>query len=197
MDGCVVVAVSARALVGGVLLAAGAAKLRSRSSLFLDAILSFEIVPRWAAKPIARTLPWAECALGAALLLGVGTGATAIGAFALVAALTAGVVHALSRGKRVFCPCFGFTGAQVAHVQWTMTWRNLVLLLACIAASQLDDPLRLDHVFALSAGGLGWLGAMSAAFAVLAGYCIAVRMRWQNERQPAPEPQPLPFTTPR
>jgi hypothetical protein len=195
LHGPVVAAVLARALVGGVLLAAGAAKLRSRSPLFLDAILSFEIVPRWAARPIARLLPWAECALGAALLLGIGTAASAIGAFALITALTAGVANALSRGKRVFCPCFGFTGAQVAHVQWTMTWRNLVLLLACIAASQLDDPLRLDHVFNLSAGGVGGIGAMSSVFALLAGYCIAVRMRWQDERAPTPEQQPLPSTT--
>ena len=171
------VAVGARLVVGLLLLAAGAAKLRGERTRFREAILSFGVGPRWAARPIAQALPWIECALGAAVLVGAGTQPAALAAFAVIAAMTLVVVVALGRGQRVFCPCFGFTGAQVAKVQWAIAYRNLVLLLACMAAFGLPDPWRVERVWGVTslADPRAGLQVALAAFLALLAFVAIVR----------------------
>ncbi len=179
------VALVARLAVGALLLIAGVVKMRAPRSLFVEAIFSFNATSPRAALLVARTLPPLECALGAALVLGVAAVPAAMAAFALVAALTAAVERAIARGERFYCPCFGFTGGQVSAAQWKVALRNLALLLACMAAACWPDPLRLErawgatfHVSSVA------LVAMAIVFLVLAVGLGLARL----SRNPVPPP---------
>ncbi len=119
-----------------------------------------------------------EVILGGALVLGIFSGVAAQISFGLITALTVTVVHALAKGRRVFCACFGFSASQVASVQWTMTYRNLVLLIGCVVIEVTQDGWRLDRF-------LGWdstatsglvLTAMSLALMILAVRIAFVRL---------------------
>jgi uncharacterized membrane protein YphA (DoxX/SURF4 family) len=174
--------VLARMSVGLVLVLAGIGKLRSDGSVFLKAILAFEIIPPWATRPVAKGLPWLEVALGTAMIAGVFTNVAALLSFALIATLTAVVIHALAKGKRVFCACFGFSAAQVAQVQWTMTIRNLVLLLACAVAELAHDGLRVDVALGLAhaAPPAIVVAAMAATTLTMLALVVAVRLGWND-----------------
>jgi hypothetical protein len=133
-----------RLLVGLFLVVAAVAKLRSDARFFLGAILALDVIPRSWAAPVSRGLPWIELVVGTALVLGVEAAWSAVAAFTLIGLLTAAILLALSNGKRVFCACLGFTAEQVAQSQWTMVWRNVLLMLACLSAAARPGAWRLD-----------------------------------------------------
>jgi uncharacterized membrane protein YphA (DoxX/SURF4 family) len=120
------VGVVARAVVGLVLLAAGAIKARDRS--WPDAAARFGL-PR----PAATALPWLEVILGALLVAQFGGRWTSVVAAALLTAFTVAVAARVARHDDVPCACFGALSA--APVSSRTVARNLVLVaLAAVGA---------------------------------------------------------------
>jgi hypothetical protein len=136
-----------RLLVGLFLVVAAVAKLRSDARFFLGAILALDVIPRSWAAPVSRGLPWIELLIGTTLVLGIEAAWSAVAAFALIGVLTAAILLALSKGKRVFCACLGFTAEQVAQSQWTMVWRNVLLMVACLSVAARPGAWRLDAIW--------------------------------------------------
>jgi uncharacterized membrane protein YphA (DoxX/SURF4 family) len=120
------VGVVARALVGLVLLAAGALKARDPS--WPESARRFGL-PR----PAAIALPWLEVAIGALLVAQYGGRATALAALVLLAAFTAGVALRVSRHDDVPCACFG--ALSTARVTGRTLARNVVLIALAAAGA--------------------------------------------------------------
>lgn len=97
--------VLARAVVGGVLLASGALKLRAPS--WPAAAAAFG-TPR----ALVPALPWAELVTGACLVAQLGVPWTPLVALVMLAAFTAAVAVRLRRGERPPCGCFGAASAE-------------------------------------------------------------------------------------
>ncbi|HET7489547.1 MAG TPA: MauE/DoxX family redox-associated membrane protein [Acidimicrobiales bacterium] len=111
--------------VGLVLLVAGAAKLRQPE---WPATARAFGLPRWA----SALLPWAEVAVGAMLVTGVGMPFTALAAAALVAGFTGMVALRLVLGQPAPCGCFGETSPRPIGTATLV--RNLILLGAAAGA---------------------------------------------------------------
>lgn len=75
------------------------------------AVRAYDVLPRAGVELVAALLPWAELALGALLLLGVGTRLAATASAALFVVFMAGVTQAWARGLSIDCGCFGGGGA--------------------------------------------------------------------------------------
>ena len=111
--------VVARALVGLVLLAAGALKARDRS--WPDAARRFGL-PR----PAAMALPWFEVVMGALLVAQFGGRATALAALVLLVTFTVVVAQRVARHDDAPCACFG--ALSTAPISSRTVARNLVLV---------------------------------------------------------------------
>jgi hypothetical protein len=111
--------VVARALVGLVLLAAGALKARDRT--WPDTALRFGL-PR----PAGIGLPYLEVVLGALLVAQLGGRVTALAALVLLVAFTAVVARRLARHDDAPCACFG--ALSTTPVSSRTVARNLVLV---------------------------------------------------------------------
>ncbi len=164
-------------MCAAVLLVSGVAKLRSPGSLE-RAMESLRVPDPLAGGPVRLLLPWAEMALGVALL--ATTGRALLGVSALVLGLFAAylvlVVAAVRRPEPADCGCFGALGDT--RVTPVTVVRN-ALLVAAAAATVLA---------ATGGGGLrdltdgpvaGWL--LGAALAAAA----AVAVTWRSGTAPA------------
>ena len=60
--------IAGRLILGLIFVVAAYAKLRAPWVEFAGSLAGFQLLPDWALEPIARTLPWAELALGVALI---------------------------------------------------------------------------------------------------------------------------------
>lgn len=117
-----------RAVVGGVLLVAGWAKIQAGPAWFLHALLGYDLLPRRLATPVARGLPWVEVACGLALLAGLLTPVVALVGFALMLIFAVAIGSAIVRQKPADCGCFGPPQrARINRPQWVFIYRNLVL----------------------------------------------------------------------
>ena len=121
-----------RLVLGGLLLLAGITKLADRSS-FYGAVTDYDVLPRWLERPFAALVPLAEVALGALLLLGLGTRAAA--ALALPLLLSFGIAIGINvlRGRHFDCHCFG--AAQRERIGWPSLIRSTALVLAALAVA--------------------------------------------------------------
>ncbi|MBI4061334.1 MAG: DoxX family membrane protein [Elusimicrobia bacterium] len=98
----------ARALVGAVLVYAGATKAAGPAEEFAIIIGSYDVMPRDMVLTAAAFLPWVEILLGWSLILGLRLRAAAAGAGALFAAFLLALLSALLRGIPLpNCGCFG------------------------------------------------------------------------------------------
>jgi uncharacterized membrane protein YphA (DoxX/SURF4 family) len=113
------VGVVARALVGLVLLAAGALKARDRR--WPETAARFGL-PRAG----AVVLPWLEVVVGALLIAQFGGRATALAALVLLVAFTAVVARRVARHDDVPCACFGALSSAPVTIRTVA--RNLVLV---------------------------------------------------------------------
>ena len=59
-----------RVVLGGIFIYAGYVKLAEPWQLFAAGIADYEVVPMWAAKFLAHTLPWFELLIGLLLIAG-------------------------------------------------------------------------------------------------------------------------------
>ncbi|QCQ92897.1 MauE/DoxX family redox-associated membrane protein [Rhodococcus sp. SGAir0479] len=96
------------AIVGGVLLLAGAPKIRDREGL-LRAVRGYRLLPPPAERMVAAALPAVEIALGVALIAGLIPRAAAASAAVLFTGFFLGLAVNLLRGRRELdCGCFAF-----------------------------------------------------------------------------------------
>jgi hypothetical protein len=95
----------ARGVLAGVLLLAGAAKLRDRAAFVV--VLEGLGVPTVLRRAIARGLPVVEIAVAVALLVPVSSTAGGIAALAVLLVLSGVVLVALARARSLDCGCFG------------------------------------------------------------------------------------------
>jgi hypothetical protein len=158
-----------RALIGAILLTAGALKLRAPSS-FAAVVAGFKILPRRIYRPVAFSLPVVECVIGGSLLAAVPLPDRAIRwasvpAGILFLSFATAVAINLLRGRRdISCGCFGVREGE--KISWDLVVRNVFLcavaLLAlpqCPAALGMPDGAyrRMDAVLLAISVLLAWL----------------------------------------
>jgi hypothetical protein len=150
----------ARLVVGGILVAAGIAKLASPATWRQVWLAAYRLLPRPLVAPAALLLPTVEIGCGVALLTGAfGTGSL-LAAAALLAALTLAVATALLRHLEISCGCGGRLNTRVSG---RAVARNLVLIAAVAVPAWHGGPA----VLALAA--LPWSAQVTVvALAVLA-----------------------------
>ena len=117
--------VVARALVGLVLLVAGA--LKARDGSWPESARRFGL-PRAA----AVVLPWLEVVIGALLVAQYGGRATALAALVLLVAFTAGVARRLSQHDDAPCACFGALSSSAPVSTRTLARNGVLIALAVV-----------------------------------------------------------------
>ena len=123
--------VALRAIVGGLFVYGGYVKLMAPWALFAMSIDNYHIVPfRWV-EPMARTLPWAEVALGVWFISGLLLRLSGLVSSALMATFFTAMVHAKIAGQQIDCGCFG-PGEPIS--KWTLL-RDGSLLAASLAVT--------------------------------------------------------------
>jgi len=123
----------ARVAVGLVLLVAAAAKIMAGPRYVRELVGAYRILPGWAARPVARVLPWLEAAVGVLLVAGLFTVVVAAAGAALLTSFSLAVALALRRGLTVPCGCFG--RSRPAQASWHLVGRNAVMVLALAVVS--------------------------------------------------------------
>lgn len=133
-----------RLFVGSLLLVAGILKLRAGTRWFLQQILAYEIVKGSRAKLVARGLPATETGCGFLLILGWQTSTVALVSFGLLTIFTGAIISTFWRGKQVNCGCFGQRKQGLQPAQWTVVYRNLVLMGLLVIVSRFAPPFSID-----------------------------------------------------
>lgn len=121
--------------LGGLLLVAGALKLRAPVA-FSTEIANYQLFPALA-PALASTLPMIELLLGGGMLLfpWAWRRAATLGALALLAAFAVAVGWAYFRGVNIDCGCFGTGGSPITI--FTLL-RNLGLMACAVALLRLE-----------------------------------------------------------
>ncbi len=96
-----------RLLLGVVFLYSAWTKLREPWQLFAFAVDAYGVLPHWAVLFVARTLPWAELALGLLLLWGKFPRLASAGAALLLLGFFVMMARTYAIGLRIECGCFG------------------------------------------------------------------------------------------
>jgi putative oxidoreductase len=96
-----------RVVLGGIFIYAGYVKLVEPWQLFAAGIADYEIVPMWAAKFLAHTLPWFEILIGLLLIMGRWFRASTMSTSLLLLVFFSLMVRAFAGGKEINCGCFG------------------------------------------------------------------------------------------
>ncbi|HEX8781590.1 MAG TPA: MauE/DoxX family redox-associated membrane protein [Nocardioides sp.] len=102
----------ARLVTGGVWVVAGALKLPDLAAS-VRAVRAYDLLPEAVVPVVGQLLPIVEVVVGACLLLGLLTRASAVVSTALFLAFVVGIASAWARGLQIDCGCFG-GGGQVA-----------------------------------------------------------------------------------
>jgi uncharacterized membrane protein YphA (DoxX/SURF4 family) len=96
-----------RVLLGIIFIYAGYVKLAEPWQLFAAGIADYELVPMWAAKFLAHTLPWFEVWIGLLLIVGRWFRASTVSTSLLLLVFFSLMVRAFAGGKEINCGCFG------------------------------------------------------------------------------------------
>ncbi len=107
-----VVGLLARLVLGGVLLYAGLTKVLTPVAS-ARAVQAYQIFPFELAAYIGYALPIIEIIIGALLVVGLFTRASAIAGTLLMVIFIAGIISAWARGLSIDCGCFG-GGGEIA-----------------------------------------------------------------------------------
>ena len=103
-------ALLARAILGGALLAAGALKAFHPYQA-AAAVRAYELLPVSVANPVGYALPWIEIGVGLILILGLYIQLGALLGTGMMLIFIIGVSSAWARGLSIDCGCFGGGGA--------------------------------------------------------------------------------------
>lgn len=120
-----------RLALGAVFVYAAWVKLREPWLLFAMSIDAYQVLPQWAVLAVARTLPWAELALGLLLIVGRLPRLATVTASALLTVFFALMVRAYLRGETIDCGCFG-PGEAISP--WTLARDGSLLAGAVLLA---------------------------------------------------------------
>jgi len=132
-------AIMGRVCLGLVFLTAAAHKLR-HGAVFPAIVANYRILPRRLAAPVARILPWAELAVGLALVTRAAEPWPALAALLLLGAFAGAMAVNLRRGRaHIDCGCGQSALRQT--LSWSLVGRNLGL--ALLAAPDLLAMSRL------------------------------------------------------
>jgi len=125
--------------LGGLLIVAGALKLRAPVA-FATELANYQLLPALAPY-VAALLPVVELVVGGALVVAprAWRRAAALGALALLAAFTVAVGSAFFRGINIDCGCFGTGGGPITGLTLA---RNVVLMAAAAAIVAFEDRAR-------------------------------------------------------
>lgn len=102
-----IIALLLRIALGGIFLYAAYTKLRLPWQVFAMGIDSYQVLPEWGAELVARTLPWAEVAIGLLLLAGRFMRVASTATAALLMVFFGLMVRAYAKGMEIDCGCFG------------------------------------------------------------------------------------------
>jgi len=95
--------------------------------LFAAGIADYEVVPMWAAKFLAHTLPWFELLIGMLLVAGRWFRSSTVSTSLLLIVFFSLMVRAFAGGKEINCGCFG--------PNELISWKTLVRDGSMLAAS--------------------------------------------------------------
>jgi len=118
-----------RLALAAIFLAAGYFKLREPWLQFAVSLSGFRILPDNALEPFAKTLPWFEVALGAAILSGIWMRWFSLVASAVLVVFLSVLIRSLAMGLQVDCGCFG-TGEALGPMTIVRDSTMLILALA-------------------------------------------------------------------
>ena len=130
-----------RLIVAGIFLYSGYAKLSEPWLQFVVSLESFKLLPDSWLEPIARTMPWLEVALGAALLTGVLARWFSLIATLILATFVGAAAQAYARGLQVDCGCFG-SGGDPLGPKWFAEHGAMLLLAAVVTAGAFMEARR-------------------------------------------------------
>lgn len=102
----------ARVVLGGALLLAGALKV-GKPVGSARAVQAYDVMPFELAAYVGYALPYVEVILGALLVLGLFTRASAVAGTLLMVIFIVGIAQAWARGLSIDCGCFG-GGGEIA-----------------------------------------------------------------------------------
>ncbi len=99
--------IAGRVILGAIFVVAAYLKLRDPWIEFAGELNAFELLPDWALEPIARTLPWAELALGVGLISGLLQRWFSLTASLLLTLFFSVMLRSYLAGLKIDCGCFG------------------------------------------------------------------------------------------
>jgi uncharacterized membrane protein YphA (DoxX/SURF4 family) len=125
------IGVAARLIVGLVDLAAGISKFPDPAGNVRQ-VRAFDLLPEAVVPAVGHALPTVEILIGALLVLGVLTRATAVVATLFFVAFIVGIAAAWARGMEINCGCFGSHGVPAdPQRQYAIDIARDVALLIC------------------------------------------------------------------
>lgn len=128
----------ARSLLAGVFLVAGVTKLADRDG-FRAAVVGFGL-PQAAAGALAVLIPFAEVAVGVALIPSSSARWGALGALVLLVCFAVGIAVNLSKGREPDCHCFGRLHSAPAGRSTLIRNAALAAVAAFVAIAGWRDP---------------------------------------------------------
>jgi uncharacterized membrane protein YphA (DoxX/SURF4 family) len=125
------IGVAARLIVGLVDLAAGISKFPDPAGNVRQ-VRAFDLLPEAVVPVVGHALPTVEILIGALLVLGLLTRATAVVATLFFVAFIVGIAAAWARGMEINCGCFGSHGVPAdPQRQYAIDIARDVALLIC------------------------------------------------------------------
>lgn len=123
------VALVIRIALGAILVYSAWSKLKDSWALFAMAVDSYQVLPLWGVRLVARTLPWVELLIGVLLIVGRWMRVATVACSLLLVVFFGLMVRAHLKGMEINCGCFGPGEA--------ISWRTLLRDGAMVAGSLL------------------------------------------------------------
>jgi uncharacterized membrane protein YphA (DoxX/SURF4 family) len=118
-----------RIALGAILVYSAWSKLKDSWALFAMAVDSYQVLPLWGVRLVARTLPWVELLIGVLLIVGRWMRVATVACSLLLLVFFGLMVRAHLKGMEINCGCFGPGEA--------ISWRTLLRDGAMVAGSLL------------------------------------------------------------
>lgn len=118
-----------RIALGAILVYSAWSKLKDSWALFAMAVDSYQVLPLWGVRWVARTLPWVELLIGVLLIVGRWMRVATVACSILLLVFFGLMVRAHLKGMEINCGCFGPGEA--------ISWRTLLRDGAMVAGSLL------------------------------------------------------------
>jgi uncharacterized membrane protein YphA (DoxX/SURF4 family) len=141
-------ATTARLIVGGVWIAAGALKVGDLTASGRS-VVAYRILPYDASMSVGAILPFLELALGLLLVLGLATRIAAAASVVLFAVYIGGIASVWARGLQIDCGCFGGGGYRAnatAAYPWEIARDTGLFLASCLLVWLRRTPWAVDNL---------------------------------------------------